>query len=182
MICVSDIKLPEEFFSPCCETSFAPTMGDLLKEHFEVADLEEFRRATPRVTDWLDFGIVKIAYRPFGQEYTYWTGRSGLISHPRTATMRHLYPWWWQWGTRPMLRKVGAMTRDELENFYEKAQDIYFGLPIALIGVCFLSALRCCWYEMQMREQGLRNETARQLELFPSEEFLTGQECPAPSN
>lgn len=42
MICVSDIKLPVEFFSPDCSTNFAPTMGDLLREHFEVGNLEEF--------------------------------------------------------------------------------------------------------------------------------------------
>lgn len=166
MICVSDIRLPEEFFSPGCDTNFAPTMGDLLREHFEVDDMKAFCHTPPRPLDALDFCISKVSYRPFDEKYVYWTGRAGLISHPRVATMRHLQPWWWEWGTRPMLKKVGTMTRGRLDEFLDEVQDDFFNAPVALVSVCFLSALRCGQYERQLRDAGLKNEPARQGYLF----------------
>jgi len=166
MICVSAIKLPADFFNPRSVTSYAPTMGGLLQKHFEVGDLEKFRAAPPRVLDALDFGIVKYNYRTMDPKYIYWTGRAGLIAHPRTEVMRHLTPWWWEWGTRPMLRRVAAASDAELEDFYAAVTEDFFQAPVALIGVCFLNAMRCAWYEKEMRRAGVHQHVARQGSLF----------------
>jgi len=166
MICVSDIKLPADFFDPCCVTNYAPTMGRLLHEHFGVGDLEKFRAAPPRALDELDFSIVRYSYRPYELKYILWTGRAGLISHPRVEVMRHIQPWWWEWGTRPMLRRVEKASDGELDDFFAAAQEDFFSSPIALVGVCFLNAMRCAWYERQMRRAGVKNRVARQGALF----------------